>query len=40
MLEMKTKKEIQAERILLNDDQLEEVVGGAQAPRRPSWLSR
>ena len=34
---MKTNKDNLKERILLSDDQLEEVVGGAQAALRPSW---
>ena len=35
---MKIHKEKQAERILLDDDMLEEVVGGAQSAHRPSWF--
>ena len=31
------KKDYSHERILLSDDQLEEVVGGAQSVCRPSW---
>ena len=31
------KKDYSYERILLSDDQLEEVVGGAQSVCRPSW---
>ena len=31
------KKDYSHERILLSDDQLEEVVGGAQSICRPSW---
>jgi len=35
---MKKHKEIQVERILLDDSMLEEVVGGAQSAHRPSWF--
>ena len=34
---MKTNKDRHLERILLTDDQLDEVVGGAQGAARPSW---
>ena len=37
---MKKSKDFTTERILLSDEQLEEVVGGAQATRRPSWLRK
>lgn len=37
---MKKSKDFITERILLSDEQLEEVVGGAQATRRPSWLRK
>jgi hypothetical protein len=37
---MKRSKDFTAERILLSDEQLDEVVGGAQATRRPSWLRK
>lgn len=34
---MKENKDRQTKRVLLNDEQLEEIVGGAQAAHRPSW---
>ena len=36
----KAKKDFTRERQLLSDEQLDDVVGGAQAVRRPSWLRK
>ena len=36
----KAKKDFTQERQLLSDEQLDDVVGGAQAVRRPSWLHK
>ena len=33
-------KDYTQERTLLSDEQLDDVVGGAQAVRRPSWLRK
>ena len=35
---MKVSKDRQEERILLDDNQLDDIVGGAQAVCRPVWL--
>jgi len=35
---MKINKERLNERILLDDKQLDDIVGGAQSPSRPAWL--
>lgn len=40
LFKIKQQKDYTPERTLLSDEQLDEVVGGAQAVRRPSWLRK
>ena len=35
---MKEPKDLKTEKILLSDDLLEDIVGGAQCARRPNWF--
>ena len=40
LFKRKAYKDYSMERTLLSDEQLDDVVGGAQAVQRPSWLRK